>query len=753
LVREKIRKALALSFLVLLPVALFWPALFSHKLLYGHDVEAGFLPFRAEIQRCLAAHQWPLWMPDLLGGMPGIGSCLLMFLYPTDLLASLAHWSMQSQLALDASVHVALAGVGMFLLLRRLERSLSAAFLGAVFFALSGSQISQIYGGFYDFVEGIALLPWVFWAVHKACDEDRWSGWALCGLFLALQILAGAAQLFVYTLGAALCFALCLAWIRRSKPLHAGGGSTGASLKRILLGLAMALTLAFLLAAPQIWLTVQYLPFTARQGFSYASFVGGSIRMADAVNWVVPGFLGWHEPTYHGAVRDSFTCDYFGLLPLSLAAAALCSRVRRAPLVPYLLGLALVALFFAQGQWTPFYGLFQHLPVLKGFRLWSRILFLATFAVCALSAFGFDALADPMERKAATRGAIGFACLALGVAAWAWTRCGSRAATDSLNMPWLTAALGPAGAPAALTQLARDSAERTLVLALMLAALLWLGPRRLGAASFLLLALAFHLCDQIPADLNSLHFMEPSDASPRIPFAGPPPPVPGSEPWRIFDPDRSRPNEAMLQGYDNLYGDHAMPMAAFIRIRDALLARPGSGRDLFKVFGVRTLFVHSKQSSASAGDQVSLRENPDALSRAWLVARARTVSTDEEAYTLLADPRFDPATEAAVADSPPLNGLPPSGQVLWTARTPQSCAMEVTTRRDAVLVLSDIWYPSWRCFVDGAGAPLLKADGGFMAVLLKPGTHQVAFRFDDSLFYAASLASLAGFVALLGLCL
>lgn len=750
--REKIRQALALSFLVLLPVALFWPALFSHKMLYGHDVEAGFLPFRAEIQRCLAAHQWPLWMPDLLGGMPGIGSCLLMFLYPTDLFASLAHWSMQSQLALDASVHVALAGVGMFLLLRRLDRSLSAAFLGAAFFSLSGSEVSQIYGGFYDFVEGISLLPWVFWAVHKAIDEDRLSGWALCGLFFALQILAGAAQLFVYTLAAALCFALHFTWMRR-KPQRADGASRGASLKRTLFGLGIALTLAFLLAAPQIWLTAQYLPFTARQGFSYATFVGGSIRMGDAVNWVVPGFLGWHEPTYHGAVRDSFTCDYFGLLPLGLAAAALCSTARREAWVPYLLGLTLVALFFAQGRWTPFYGLFQHLPVLRGFRLWSRILFLATFAVCALAAFGLDALADKAHRNAATWGAVAFSCLALGVAAWAWVQCGSRAATDVLNMPWLTSALGPAGAADALARLGRDSAGRALGLALMLAALLWLGPRRLGAASFVLLALAFHLCDQIPADLNSLHFMEPSDAGLGIPFAGPPPPVPGTEPWRVFDPDRSRPNEAMLEGYDNLYGDHAMPMAAFIRMRDALLARPGKGRDLLKVFGVRTLFVHSKASSAYAGDQVSLRENPDALPRARLVARTRTVPTDEEAYALLADPRFDPATEAAIADSPALSGLPPSGQVLWTARTPQSCAMEVTTRRPAVLMLSDLWYPSWRCSVDGESAPLLKADGGFMAVLLKAGTHHVAFHFDNSLFYAAALASLAGFLALIGLCL
>jgi len=743
LARTSKRSALALSFLILLPVALFWPALFAHKMLYGHDVEVGFLPFRAEIQRCLAAHQWPLWMPDLLGGMPGIASCLLMFLYPTDLFASLAHWSMQSQLALDASVHVALSGVGMYLFLRRLDRSVAAAFLGALFFALSGSQISQIYGGFYDFVEGIALLPWVFWAADLGCVEESWTGWALCGLALALQILAGAAQLFTYTLAAVACFVLHRAWTR----------GRSASPRRVLSGFGLALALAMLLAAPQIWPTLQYLPFTARQGFSYDAFVGGSIRLSDAVNWLVPGYLGWHEPTYHGAVRDCFTCDYFGLLPLALAAAALGSSARREPWARCMLALALASLFLSQGQWTPFYGVIQRLPVLKGFRLWSRILFLFTFAACAMAALGWDALMEPAKRKAASISVAAFAALAVMVAAWAWTHCAGRSAADARNMPWLSSPMGLGAAVDALTRLGRESAGRTLALAALLAALLGPGPRRMGRASLLALALALHLCDQVPADLRSLRFIEPSEAVRTIPFAGQPPAPAGVEPWRVFDPDRSLPNQALLQGYDNLYGDHAMPMGSFVKIRDALLRRPGRGRDLFKVFNVRYLFVHSRQSTADAGDRVTVLQNRGALPRAWLVTRVLPVPSDDGAYALLADPRFDLGTEAAIAGTPALDGGPAAGGLLWTGRTPQSCALQVATDRNSVLVLSDTWYPSWRCRVDGKTAPLLKADGGFLAVALAPGTHRVDFRFDTGLFDAAVAAAWAGIAALISLVL
>ncbi|HTB35070.1 MAG TPA: hypothetical protein VK842_09415, partial [bacterium] len=83
------------------PLALFLPVFLSDKLIYGFDVYTCHLPYRAEIQRSLDAHHWPLWLPGLLGGMPGIASCNLYFLYPSDLIATLAGWPVRIQFALD----------------------------------------------------------------------------------------------------------------------------------------------------------------------------------------------------------------------------------------------------------------------------------------------------------------------------------------------------------------------------------------------------------------------------------------------------------------------------------------------------------------------------------------------------------------------------------------------------------------------------------------------------------------------------
>ena len=66
-------------------------------------------------------------------------------------------------------------------------------------------------------------------------------------------------------------------------------------------------------------------------------------------------------------------------------------------------------------------------------------------------------------------------------------------------------------------------------------------------------------------------------------------------------------------------------------------------------------------------------------------------------------------------------------------------------------MLSNPWYPSWRCRVDGLDQPVLKADGGLQAVALKAGRHRLEFRFDPGLFNAGLAAAAAGLLILLAL--
>jgi hypothetical protein len=53
--------------------------------------------------------------------------------------------------------------------------------------------------------------------------------------------------------------------------------------------------------------------------------------------------------------------------------------------------------------------------------------------------------------------------------------------------------------------------------------------------------------------------------------------------------------------------------------------------------------------------------------------------------------------------------------------------MDVYAPQGGVLVLYDVWHPWWRVYVEEEQQPLLRANGLFRAVVLKPGRHHVRF--------------------------
>lgn len=65
-------------------------------------------------------------------------------------------------------------------------------------------------------------------------------------------------------------------------------------------------------------------------------------------------------------------------------------------------------------------------------------------------------------------------------------------------------------------------------------------------------------------------------------------------------------------------------------------------------------------------------------------------------------------------------------------------------------VLRQMFDGRWSAEVDGAPAPVLRAEGSFMAVDLAPGDHVVAFRFRDRLFTAGMIVSGCTLAGLLG---
>jgi hypothetical protein len=147
--------------------------------------------------------------------------------------------------------------------------------------------------------------------------------------------------------------------------------------------------------------------------------------------------------------------------------------------------------------------------------------------------------------------------------------------------------------------------------------------------------------------------------------------------------------------------------------------------------GGRPALDASRWARALDYEGVEVWENRRALPRAWLVAEAASVD-GEEALKMIRgesgrefDPRRTALLEVAPDEMPRLPGGEPPGEARIVAYGPSSLIVETDARSDALLVLSEIYYPGWEAAVDGRRAPIHLTNFLLRSVHVPAGRHRV----------------------------
>jgi hypothetical protein len=121
-------------------------------------------------------------------------------------------------------------------------------------------------------------------------------------------------------------------------------------------------------------------------------------------------------------------------------------------------------------------------------------------------------------------------------------------------------------------------------------------------------------------------------------------------------------------------------------------------------------------------------ENPRAFPRAMIVPQALGADQDRLIETGEWPADFNPKQQVLlssdVASTITAGG---EGTVRLRIYGTRRSVMDVYAPQGGVLVLYDVWHPWWRVYVDEEQQPLLRANGLFRAVVLKPGRHHVRF--------------------------
>jgi hypothetical protein len=159
------------------------------------------------------------------------------------------------------------------------------------------------------------------------------------------------------------------------------------------------------------------------------------------------------------------------------------------------------------------------------------------------------------------------------------------------------------------------------------------------------------------------------------------------------------------------------------------------------------------------GDDARVYRNERALPRVFLVDRQRTVDGGDAALAAVKsaglDPRRVAVTERAVEGLPQEEqgrpGAAGSAELVSYGRERVVARAEV--ERPSLLVLTDVFYPGWKAFVDGEEVDIERVDYLLRGVPLTPGAHEIEFVYEPASWRAGWIVSLVALLAIVGLAL
>ena len=764
----------------------FLPAFLPFNHIYGTDYFAGGFFFHEFISERFAAGDLPKWVPYVYGGLPLFSNPGSTF-YPVRWIADLV-LPVSKLYPTIFVVHFFLGGLGAYLLAHELGVRRWIAFLAGIAFQFSGLMMSYVLAGHDGRIIVATLAPLLFFLLHRGVRTGELAPFAGAAATIGLALLSFQIQSAYYLLlGGAAWAVYCLV----HHGVHRDGKALG---RRLGLGLG-AVAFGFMLAAVNFLPFLDYVghsPRGAGEGRGYEYAVSWSMEPSELLGIAVPEQAGVLEHYNWQQSPDAnpfkLHSEYAGafvvvLLLLGFGYARGDSRWW------FFLGLSVFALSIAFGGHTPVYRLwYELLPGTKRFRAPSISFFLVVTSMVTMAALTLEVIARRLDAAAPRADARA-------------TRRTERSATAAVPHAgkWLLG-IGALALIGLLLSLGGDNSHPSaaaasagwlrfcLFLGVVLG-LLWSWMR--GAIPSTALALALAAVTVIDLWIIDRRFFE-TRPPPEETFAAddvvtflrtqPGPyrvwavPLAGGLAYRQppdylmhFDIEQAggehgnqlqRWNEFVGAGQQT-YVDWHNFLGGLIDPADAHLL------EFMDAANIRYLVTAAPLQGlpyplVHAGPGGAVFENPNALPRAWLVGDVRVAAAGTE-IEAMRQPEFDfrrtalidrpleqPLAGPAAGDTSETSAAGSPGQARVTTYEPDRVVIETSAERDALLVLSDNWYPDWRVTVDGAETPLYRANHTFRGVRVPAGAHTVEFTFDPADLRIGFIVHVVGMLLLLG---
>jgi hypothetical protein len=195
----------------------------------------------------------------------------------------------------------------------------------------------------------------------------------------------------------------------------------------------------------------------------------------------------------------------------------------------------------------------------------------------------------------------------------------------------------------------------------------------------------------------------------------------------------------------------------------------------FELIYARLEGLQGKREDLLKENTIKLYKNRNPLPRAWLVKDFKVMDSNA-ILSMMISKEFHPDKEVLFEEEPqwaategrpykdkywgnveeppkninyvggPLSGL--QGEVEFISESNNRLHLKVRATGNALLTLSDTYYPGWKAFVDGKEVKIYRANYNFRAIPVEAGEHEIKFIYDPISFKIGALASL---VTLIGM--
>jgi hypothetical protein len=787
----------------LLGVGLFLLLLFGHVLIQPGEVTLGrengdardqFYGWRAYGFGEIKDGRLPLWNPYEHLGMPFVASIQSAIFYPVNWFCVL--FKIGRGINFSIIFGLFLSAAFTFLWCRRAGIGRVGSIIAGATYALAGPQFLRIYEGHWSFLAPMSWTPLIFLAVEMLAGGSAVLPSAGLGAFaVGMQLLGGNPQYAFYAGIAASLYFIARLWMKQTpkrRALQALGGFA-----------AMYLTGA-LISAVQFMPALELLAISSRIGqLTFLWVVQYSLTPESLLMLLIPDiFSSDITAQYWGRWNLWEMSLYIGAAGFGLFMAAFATR-RRGLFWPVAIVGALL-LLLALGNHGPLFALcYRFVPGFDLFRVPARFLAPLSLLMAMMVGLGADTLIEVNERvlsldkirqeeellKAQRRlrvptwimavlSALLLGAglpLAIGVPGMreTWLSFMDWMLTISprerlylqymdVTMPFKLAAMRDTGvcmllsglllaAAALATTLARQGSKAMIIAAVLMSAvavdfwgfgrryLVTFDPRDKGLTPGAIQWLrdrpeparvarggdfSFPQCEGMTHRLFSLEGTQPNvTARFRNAF------------WVL----QGLPKDKQTTSYDLLAAASPMLMMNLQYFVQYVDYPPATDIDGLK-------------PGVYQDERIRIDELPGHWPRAWLVHDYYVFPNSEELlYTL---PVFDYRRCALLERDPRVSVTPPAAPEQtpkFTRYEPNLVEISTEPAGDALMILSDLYYPGWEVTVDGEPAELLCANYLMRGVALKAGPHTVRFEFKPKSIRNGLAMTAAGLAAMLAM--